>query len=134
MRIVVIIILLLAAHFNLTAFAPAQAGKATFYWPFAADSRSWLSFIGGLPQQSGLLTTLLAAVAGLGFLAAAFALIGWIVPEDWWLPLVIIAAIVSAMLYVLYFGGNALIPIALDAVMLWGVTVQGWTVAALRSV
>jgi hypothetical protein len=133
MRIVVIIILLLAAHFNLTAFAPAQAGKATFYWPFAADSKSWLSFIGGLPQQSGLFTTLLASIAGLGFLAAAFALLGWIVPEGWWLPSVLIAAIASIALYVLYFGGNALIPIALDAVLLWGVIVQGWTVAGLHS-
>lgn len=40
--------------------------------------------------------------------------------------------VVSAALYVLYFGGNALIPIALDAMMLWGIAMQGWTVAALR--
>ena len=62
MKILVILLLFLAAHFNATPFAPAPAGAAKFYWPFAADSKSWLTAIGGLPESGGIVTSLLAGV------------------------------------------------------------------------
>ena len=128
MRIVVIILLLVGAHYSLTPFAPAP-GKAWLGWPFDADSKPWLGGVDGVPGQPGsLVTTLLAAVAGLGFLAAAISLIfGAVVPVDWWQPLVVVAAVASALLYVLYFGMWALIPLVVDAVLLWGVLAQGWS-------
>jgi hypothetical protein len=133
MRFVVAFLLIIAAHFNLTPFAPAQAGKGWFLWPFAADSKSLFSFVGGLPQQLGsVLTPILAAIAGLGFLAAALGLFGVVVPAIWWSPLVLVSAVASILLYVMYFGLNALIPIAIDTVLLWGLLAQHWTVAGLR--
>lgn len=134
MRIVVTLLLLVGAHFSLTAFVPTQAGKAWIGWPFAADSRPILGGIGGLPGASGgLVTTVLAAVAGAGLLLAAISLFfGVIVPADWWQPLVVVAAAASILLYVLYLGLLALLPIALDVVILWGVLAQGWSLSGLR--
>jgi len=132
-RILVLVLLLLGAHFSLTPFAPAQAGKARFYWPFAADSRSILSRVGGLPSQSGsIVTPLLGGLAGLCFLAAVPALFSVVVPASWWPFLVAVGSVASILLYVLYLGPNSLLPIAIDLVLLWGVLIQHWTVAALR--
>jgi hypothetical protein len=132
MRFITIILLLLSAHFALTPFAPGPAGTAKFYWPFAADSRSWLGFAGGLPAQSGALTAILAGLAGLGFLVAAIGIIWNFIPASWWPILITIAAISSILLYVLYFGIWAILPLALDLVLLWGILLRHWTLAGLR--
>lgn len=86
----------------------------------AADTRSWLPFIGGLPAQSGsIVTPILAGIAGLALLAAAASLLGWLVPVTWFRPLVIAAGAASILLYVLYIGPFAILPLALDALILW---------------
>ena len=132
MKIILTALLILAAHFSATPFAPAPAGTAKFYWPFAADSKPWLGFIGGLPASGGLVTALLAGIAALGFLASLLALFGWLVPAHWFAPLIVAAAVASILLYVLYFGVFSLLPLALDALLLWGVLAQGWSVAGLK--
>ena len=132
MKIILTALLILAAHFSATPFAPAPAGTAKFYWPFAADSRPWLGFIGGLPASGGLVTALLAGIAALGFLASLLALFGWLVPAQWFTPLIVAASVASILLYVLYFGVFSLLPLALDALLLWGVLAQGWSVAGLK--
>ena len=132
MKIILTALLIFAAHFSATPFAPAPAGTAKFYWPFAADSKPWLGFIGGLPASGGLVTALLAGIAALGFLASLLALFGWLVPAHWFAPLIVAAAIASILLYILYFGAFALLPLALDALLLWGVLAQGWSVAGLK--
>ncbi len=133
MWIVVLVLLLLGAQFSFTAFAPAQAGKAWLLWPFAADSRPWLGFMGGLPQQGGsVVTPILAGIAGLCFLGATASLLGWFVPPDWWRPLVLVAIATSLVLFILYFGIWAIAPIIVDVALLWGVLVQNWSVSALR--
>lgn len=49
------------------------------------------------------------------------------VPTGWWVPLVIVASVASGLLYIDDFGVFAIIPLALDAVLLWGVIAQHWT-------
>lgn len=132
MRYLILALLLVSAHFALTPFAPGPAGTSKIYWPFALDSRSWLGFIGGLPAQSGLLTAFLAGLAGLGFLISAIGLFWNITPPVWWPFIIIISALSSISLYVLYFGIWALIPLALDLALLFGVLFQHWTVVGLR--
>lgn len=132
MKIIVIVLLFLAAHFNATPFAPAPAGASKFYWPFAADSKPWLTAIGGLPASGGIVTSLLAGVAALGFIAALLALFGWLVPANWFAPAILAASITSVLLYVLYFGAFSLLPLALDAVLLVGIFVWHWSVAGLK--
>ena len=133
MRIVVLALLIVAAHFSLTAFAPGQAGKALIYWPFAADSKPILAGVGGLPQQGGsILTPALAGLAGLCLLAAVAALFGVVVPADWWTLLVVAGSVLSITLFVLYLSPLSLLPIAIDLTLLWGVVLQHWTATALR--
>jgi hypothetical protein len=89
--------------------------------------------MGGLPQQSGsVLTPILAGISGLGFLAAVLGLFGVVIPANWWTPLVLVAVVASVLLHVLYLGRWALLPIVVDAVLLWGVLVQHWTMIGLR--
>jgi hypothetical protein len=133
MRYVITVLLLVGAHFSLTAFAPAAAGKRWIGWPFDADSKPLPGGAGGLPRQGGALSALLAGVAGLGFLAAVVGLLfGVVIPADWWRALVTVSAAASILLYALYFSPLSLLPIALDVVILWGVLSQGWSMSGLR--
>jgi hypothetical protein len=130
MRYVVAILLLLGAHFSLTAFVPGAAGKALFYWPWAADSKPVLAFLGG--SIKGVLTPLFAAVAGVAFLCAFLSLFGWLVPAAWWTPLVLAGSLSSALLFLMYLGPVAILPLLVDIALLVGVLVLRWTVASLR--
>lgn len=131
MRVIVAIILVVAAYFCLTAFAPTTAGNAWIGWPFAADSKPWLAIAGGLPSQSGLLTTALAGVAGLCFISALLSLLDVVVPLNWWPLLVTVAAITSLLLHILYFSVLSLIPIGIDMVLLWIVFMEYRSVEAI---
>lgn len=130
MRILIAVLLLVGAHFSLTANVPAQAGQARFFWPFAADTKPALDI---LPQEATrTVTSLLSVVAGACFLAATLGLFGLVVPASWWSPLVVTGAVSSGLLYLLYIGPWALLPLLIDTLLLWGVLVWGWSVAGLR--
>ena len=132
MRWVVFLLLLLGALYSLTAFAPATAGKAGMLWPFAADSKPIVGFVGGLPgQASSIVTTFLAGVAGVFFLAAVTGLFWKAIPTRMWPTLVIVAVATSMLLYVLYFGVWMLAPILADTILLWGVLSKRWTAETL---
>jgi hypothetical protein len=124
MRILVAVLLLVGAHFSLTALIPGP--QALFYWPFGPESRPIVGLGAGLP------TKLLSIVAGVCLLAAAAALFGLIVPEAWFVPLVVAGSIASILLYVLYLGVFSIAPIAIDVILLWGVLAQQWTAIGLR--
>ena len=127
MRWLVIITALLGAHFALTAIAPGE--KALFYWPFAKDSKPSLDILGSAAKP---VTLLLSVVAGLGFLTSAMAILGWLIPPAWFYPLIILGAVASTLLFLLYIGVNALVPLAIDAFLLWGTFGWHWTAATLR--
>jgi hypothetical protein len=133
MRWLIAVFLIISAHFSLTAFAPAKTGKASFFWPFSADSRSWLGFIGGLPGQSGsALTPIIAGLAGLGYIAAVVGLFWTGFPAMWWRLVVIASAILSILLFVLFFKPWSVIPLVIDLVILGGVVLLHWSVIDLR--
>ena len=128
MRIIVIVLLFFGAHFSMTANLPTQAGKAWLMWPFAGDSQPLLKLSRPL---LGTITRLLSALAAAGFLATLLSLLGWLVPASWFVPLTVFSSVASFLLYVLYFGRWAVLPILIDLVLLWGVFSQGWTPASL---
>jgi hypothetical protein len=129
MRWLVIVTLLLGAHFALTAIAHGEAGRALFYWPFAKDSKPTLNVLGLATKP---VTQLLSVIAGLCFLASVAALLGWLIPPAGLSPLMIVGSVASALLFLLYLGINALVPLAVDAFLLWGVFGWHWTVASLQ--
>ena len=125
MRILVAVLLIVGAHFSLTALIPGP--KSVFYWPFEPESKPSVGL------GAGVLTPLLSVVAGVCLLAAAAALFGLIVPAAWFVPLVVVGSIASILLYVLYLSAFSIIPIAIDVILLWGVLAQQWSVVSLQS-
>ncbi len=129
MKIFVTLLLLVGAHFALTATVPAQTGKGWILWPFAADSQAVLGLTGARITS---ITKLLSVIAGACFLVAILALFGLIIPAEWWGVLVGIASASSLALYLLYLGPWAIMPMAIDLFLLWGIFVVHWSATMLR--
>lgn len=129
MKFLITLLLLVSAHFALTATVPAPAGKNWVLWPFAADSPAGWGLTG---KGVSDITKLLSVIAGAGFLAALLALFGLLIPAEWWGMLVGIASVASLVLYLLYLGRWAILPIVIDIFLLWGIFVVRWSAAALR--
>ena len=123
--------LFVAANFCMSYIIPAQAGEVGWLiFPFGrADAINTWTFgrIDGFPL---VLMIGLAGVAVLAFFGAFLATFGWWVSSDWWRPLVLVATICSAILFVLHLGPWAIIPLALDAVLFWVAWTSWWAPAA----
>ncbi len=103
MKSLINILIILAAHFSLTPFAPAKDGK-WFLWPFGQDSHPVFSFIGGLPAQpNGMITAILSGIAGLGFVLSLLARFGWLVPVAWIAP-TLISSLPAQSSYLLFIS------------------------------
>lgn len=136
MWVAFLILVLLAAQLNLTAIVPAAPGQAPppwwvgggLLWPFFSDTKTLL--------PSGDLLSTLTPVLGIAsaasFLMAAAALWGWLVPASWFPWLLVAGALLSIPLQVIWISGWAVLPLLVDALLLWAVF--GWhvTVSTLR--
>jgi hypothetical protein len=67
-------------------------------------------------------------------LVALGALFGVVVPLEWWRPTVVLASAASGVLFLLYLDPWALIPLLVDAVLVWGVLVRGWSVEGMAAI
>jgi len=131
-----LVLLLLGAQLNLTALVPLQAGDppppwwvgGRLLWPFGVETRTLL------PAGDALntLTPILAIASAVSFLLAAAALLRWVVPEKWFRGLVVVGAVLSILLQVIWFSGWAVFPLLVDAVLLWAVLGRHVTVGTLR--
>ncbi len=128
MRLVITLLLVLGAHFSMTVNVPAAAGRAWIGWPFATDSHLLVNLGGNIAPMTQALAPLAAAC----FLGAALALFGILVPASWWTPLVLVGSASSVLLFGLYLGPLAILPLAIDLILLWGVLGQAWSVASLH--
>ncbi|MBI3966123.1 MAG: hypothetical protein HY329_10855 [Chloroflexi bacterium] len=124
MRALIVVLLLLGAHLSQTANVPAPAGQSWLLWPFAADSRPAFGIAGEAVVNA---THLLAAVAGAGFLAAALSLFDLIFPVDWFMPITLTAVVASLLLHTLYLGPWAVLPLMIDALLIWSVLSRPWS-------
>lgn len=119
----ILALLLLGAHLNLTALVPAAAGQGPppwwvgggLLWPFFADTGTLLP-AGGIRD---VLTPILGIAAALCLILAACAFLHWLVPAPWFRGLVVTGAVTSIMLQVVWISGWAVLPIAVDAALLW---------------
>ncbi|MCG3207194.1 MAG: hypothetical protein FOGNACKC_00794 [Anaerolineae bacterium] len=136
MWILMLILLLLGAQLNLTAIVPLQAGNTPppwwvggrLLWPFAVETHTLL------PQGDLLNTTtpILAIASATLFLLAVAALLRWIVPGGWFPWLIVVGAVLSIGLQVIWLSGWAVLPLLVDIVLLWAVFGQHVTVNSLR--
>jgi hypothetical protein len=137
MWIAMLVLLLLAAQLNLTALVPAAAGQGPppwwvgggLLWPFFRDTRTLL------PPGDALdtLTPILGIVAATAFLLASAALLGWGVPPSWFTWLVVVGAVSSLVLHVVWFSGWAVLPLLVALALLWAVFGLHAPVASLRT-
>lgn len=100
------------------------------------NSRSWLltPLIG--EAASRILSAVLFMMALVGFLASAMALLGWLVPHDWWRTLAIVSAVISLITVVLFWNAFvSLIPnkvgaLGVDVAVLVCLLVLNWPAEA----
>jgi len=80
----------------------------------------------------GAVTPILGVTAGVCFAMAAAALLGWSVPSQWFAPLIVVGAVASIAVQVVWISPWAVLPLLLDAALLWAVFGMRLTVDALR--
>jgi hypothetical protein len=132
MRLLVLLLIAAAAHLSLTPFFPAPAGMAWLLWPFEDNSEPRLRFFGAIPKRPGsLIIPVLSAIAGVGFVVAAINLMGITFIPTWWATCVVAGAAASVLIYLAYFGRLALLPIAINALLLAGVLSGAWSLETL---
>ena len=133
----IVVLLLVGAQVNLSALVPAAAGQAPpplwvgggLLWPFFADTRTLLP-AGGTRDT---LTPILGITAAVCFLLAAAALLSWLgVPASWMPWLIGGGAVLSVVLQVAWLSGWAVLPLLVDAALLWAVFGMHVTVGSLR--
>jgi hypothetical protein len=115
-------------HVSYLTPAPPQTADGP-EWPFEM-SRSWL--ITGIGVDSTVIRavgTALVVTSIALLVAAGLATVGWIVPSDWWSPLVIGGAVASALTLGIFFHPWLVFGLAIDAALLWATLVAGWSPA-----
>lgn len=135
MWIGILVMLLLGAQLNLTALVPAARGQAAppwwvggrLIWPFGLDTATLLH-----GDALNTLTPLLAIASAALLLMAAAALLQWIVPASWFPWLVAAGAVCSIVLQVVWISPWAVLPLLVDAALLWAVFGAHATVVGLR--
>ncbi len=132
-RLIAAVAIVAAAHFSM-GFINSSAGGSggALLFPFPTNSASQWVF-GSLDRgMLGLLIPVMIGLAGiavLGFILAFLATFGLWVPADLWRPLVLVAATCSAILLVLHPSVWVVIPLTLDAALLWVAWTSAWTPA-----
>ncbi len=108
----------------------SPTATATPAWPFDLGD-SWLisraGSAAGHVRASGRILVVLTLA---GFLLAALATVGILVPAAWWPALVLGSAASSATLLVLCFSPTLLLGLAIDASLAWLVLSGTWSPAA----
>ena len=100
LRMIIALVLFVHGIGHVMAFFPALGISSTETW----HARSWLltSVIG--ESASKVILVILFGAALLGFVGAALALMGWLVPHDVWRTLSIVSAVISLIAIVLYWN------------------------------
>ena len=101
------------------------------------NSRSWLltPILG--ETISRILSIILFLVALVGFVASALALLGWVVPHDWWRTLAVVSAVISIVTIVLFWNAfvsffpNKVGALGVDIAVLVCLLVQNWPTEAM---
>lgn len=120
----------LAAHglIHASYFSPAPARTAGGpEWPFEMG-RSWLVTGMGLDVGSvRVIGAVLITLTVTAFLLAALSTVGWLVPDGWWLPLIVVGSIASAAQLLVFFHPWLVLGLVIDAALIWLALASRWT-------
>ena len=119
-------ILLIRAHFSASYLVPLdEEAQRTFLgllkwaWPWAYGDHGLLGKLSQQPSGFPLAGFLIAVTSGGLLFLAALAVLHWWLPFGWWRPLAIAGAVLQLALMVSFLGPTKLIPMALDASILF---------------
>lgn len=105
---------------------PKPGAVDAMSWPFDLGG-SWLATRAGWPvplvRAAG---RVLVVITMAGFLAAALATVGVLVPTAWWPALVLLSAAASTLLLGLCFSPTLLLGLAIDGALGWLVVSGTW--------
>lgn len=133
-RLIASAALFVAAHFAMGYLNPSAGGAGgALIFPFATDAPSRWAFgnLDGGPLV--LLIPLMIGLAGIAVLTFALGVLatfGWVVPSNFWRPLVLIGVACSVTLLVLHPSVWILLPLALNAGLAWVAWTSVWTPSA----
>ena len=120
------ITLLIGAHFSISYLVPldkqAQVsffGLLKWVWPWAYGDHGPLGRLSPEPSGFPIAGFFIAMTSGGLLFLAALAVLHWWIPVDWWRPLAIVGAALQLVIMALFLGPTKLIPIALDAFILY---------------
>lgn len=127
------IVFLVGAHLSASYLTPLdEQAQRTFLgllkwaWPWAYGEHGPLGELSPEPSGFPLGGFFIAATsAGLLF-PAALSVLGWWVPFGWWRPLAVAGAGVQLILMASFAGPTKLMPIALDALILYATLSRSW--------
>lgn len=132
---IILVLLILAAQLNLTAIVPLQPGDppppwwvgGMLLWPFDVQTRTLLQ-----GDTLNTLTPILGITSAILFLMAAASLWRRLVPEQWFVWLIVAGTMLSIGLQVIWFSAWAVFPLLVDIALLWAVFGRHVTVRSLR--
>ncbi len=123
-RWVLIVLLFVGAHFGASYLVPlkeedrgAFGGLLRWVWPWSVGDRGFLGMQDGLQVPMPGFWIAMAAAGAL--VAAALALLGWIVPTGWWRALTVVGAAALLVTLVGFLGWTKVLPIALAVTLIW---------------
>ena len=124
--IVAIFLILHGLVHSILAMVPSPkapgGGIATFY----PGLGSWL-FTGLSEQASKTIAILLSVIATLGFVATGLALLGALVPFDWWRVLAIASAAISLLLVAIFWDPYLIVGLLIDLAVLVTLLLTKWS-------
>lgn len=117
----------LAAHglVHLLFVAPAPA-EATSTWAFDTSRSSVAERLGTDAAALRIVGTAAVLATAGGFVLAALATLGWLVPTGWWEPMTLSATVLSMVVLGLYANRQLVVGLGIDVVLLSVVLFSAW--------
>jgi hypothetical protein len=107
LRIIIAVVLFIHGIGHIMGVLPALQVVDVAGW----NSRSWLLTPIMGETASRILSAVLFLMALIGFLGSTLALMGWLVPHDWWRTLAVVSAVISLVTVILFWNAFvALVP------------------------
>src|SRR5688572_2266446 len=100
-------------------------------WPFEMTTSWMVTGVGLDPALVRALGTALVMTTIVLLVGAGLATVGWLVPSEWWSPLVIGGAVASALTLAIFFHPWIVLGLVIDAALLWATLVAGWSPAEI---
>jgi hypothetical protein len=112
-------------HLMFLVRPPAATARGTGpAWPFDLD-RSWLLREPGRERTVRRVGAVLVAITVACAVLGALAIVGVLVPREWWNGLVVSAAVSSLLLIAIGFSPMLLVGVGIDVALLWLGLVSG---------